>query len=244
MDYSIQNLSTQDIQNIFPLIDPDSLPQQFQYIGNRRLLFQNNPRIAIVGSRNITSYGQMILDQIIPEVCANNFTIISGGAFGVDIQSQSKALNFTSNLITILGSGLDHLTPKTNTPIFKQILQKQGVICSPFPSSLKPTKYTFVQRNKFIAGLADIVLVVEANQKSGSLYTAQYAGEQGIPVACFPGNIDQPLSKGTNQLIQQGAHLVTNTQDIFDLLPGYKKINKQAPLSLFDQALNTALQAI
>lgn len=243
MNKPIKNLSTQDIQNLFPTIDPHTQPSQFQYIGNKSLLFKQNPRIAIVGSRNITSYGQKILDETIPELCSYNFTIISGGAFGVDIQSQSKALNFTSDLITVLGSGLQNLAPKTNIPIFHKILQKGGTLCSPFQSNTKPNKYTFVQRNQFIAALADIVLIVEAREKSGSLYTAQYAAEQGIPIACFPGNINQPLSKGTNRLIKEGAHLVTNIEDIISLLPYSKKASLQPKQSLFDQALQATQQA-
>lgn len=239
----INSLSSQEILNLFPTIDPGKLPNQFQYTGNKSLLFKDNPRIAIVGSRNITSYGQQILDQIIPEICSHNFTIISGGAFGVDIQSQSKALNFTSNLITILGSGLSNLAPKTNIPIFQKILQQGGTICSPFQQDQHPTKYTFVQRNQFIAGLADIVLIIEAREKSGSLYTAQYAAEQGIPTACFPGNVNQPLSKGTNDLIKQGAHLVTCLDDILALLPSHKKTIQHQKQNRFDQTL-MAIQQI
>ena len=228
MPYS--QINNSDFPKIFPSLNPKEYPQTLQFEGNSKHIFSQSPKIAVVGSRNITPYGKKILTQIIPDLCHQGFTIVSGGAFGVDILSQKIASNFTDKIITILGSGLNHKVPKTNQSIYRKILQAGGALVSPYPENLHPTKYTFVQRNQIIASISDLVLVIEAGSKSGSLHTANYASEQGIPVACFPGSIYQDLSQGTNQLIQKGAHLVQNTKEIVSLIPNHK-IQKLQPIS-------------
>ena len=232
MTYSVVNPN--NFSQIFPTLNPKEYPQTLQYEGNSKHIFTQSPKIAVVGSRNITPYGKKILTQIIPDLCHQGFTIVSGGAFGVDILSQKIASNFTDQIITILGSGLNHKVPKTNQPIYQKILQAGGTLVSPYSENLHPTKYTFVQRNQVIASIADLVLVIEAGAKSGSLHTANYASEQGIPVACFPGSIYQELSQGTNQLIQKGAHLVQSTQEIISLIPNHK-LQKLKPKSTINK---------
>lgn len=229
MDF--QTIPKNKYSKIFPTLSPDEYPSTFQYEGNSQHIFSSNPRIAIVGTRNITPYGRRIISEIIPSLSTKGFSIVSGGAFGIDIESQRSALHFTNKLITVLGSGLHHKTPKTNQPFFQKVIQSGGTIVSTFPSGTHPTKYTFVQRNQIIASLSDLIIVIEAGQKSGSIHTANYASEQGIPVACFPGNITNPLSKGTNKLIQNGAHLVTSVEEIISLIPKHRLDNLSKPLN-------------
>jgi DNA processing protein len=228
MDF--QTISKDQYPRIFPTLSPDQYPETLQFEGNSEHIFSQNPRIAIVGTRNITPYGRKIISEIIPPLANQGFTIVSGGAFGVDIESQKTAFHFTNKLITVLGSGLHHKAPKTNKPFFTKVIKSGGTILSPFPEDIHPTKYTFVQRNQIIASMTDLVIVIEAGQKSGSIHTANYASEQGIPVASFPGNIHNPLSKGTNQLIQNGAHLVTSTDEIISLIPKHR-LEKLKPSS-------------
>lgn len=223
MDFQV--IPRDKFPKIFPTLLPDYYPDTLQFEGNSEHIFSNNPRIAIIGSRNITPYGRRIISEIIPPLASKGFTIVSGGAFGVDIESQKAASHFTNKIITVLGSGLHYKSPKTNKPTFTKFIQNGGTIVSPFSERVTPTKYTFVQRNQIIASLADLVLVIEAGYKSGSLHTTNYASEQGIPVAAFPGNIHAPLSLGTNYLIQHGAHLVTSVEEIISLIPKYRLDN-------------------
>lgn len=242
--YQISNKQT--LSQIFPKLNPQELPTKIFYQGDIKLLESKQPKIAIVGSRTPSMYAQKVIQNFIPDIASRGFTIVSGGAFGVDILSQSLAANFTNKLITVLGSGLQHWAPKSNIKYFENFLELGGTIISPFENNLKPTKYTFVQRNQVIASMVDLVLIIEAGPKSGSLHTAIYATEQGIPVACFPSNIFQQQSIGCNNLIKQGAHLINCLDDIFDLIPAHKIQLLQKPTIQISQTnqSNTALTEV
>jgi len=144
-------------------------------------------------------------------------TIVSGGAFGVDVEAQKLALEYDGKVITVLGSGLNKPAPKTNMQFFKKV-EKKGLLVSQFEADVHATKYTFPQRNELISGLSDMVLIIEARKKSGALITADFAIDQGKPVGCFPGRVTDELSYGTNKLLQQGAHLITCTRDILEIM--------------------------
>ena len=231
MQYPIQSISSQSkLSKIFPLLECNDLPSKLYYQGNLDLLQPDQPKIAIVGTRNPSNYANKLIQTLVPEIASAGYTIVSGGAFGVDINTHKVASNFTEKIIVVLGSGLEDWTPKTNKQYFHSFLNNGGAIISPFEPSLKPTKYTFVQRNKYIASMADLVLIVEAGSNSGSLHTALYAAEQGIPVACFPSNVFDEQSQGCNNLIKQGAHLVTCFSEIQDLIPLIRRNNlKHSP---------------
>ena len=117
-----------------------------------------------------------------------------------------------------MGSGLDEIYPKENIELAKRIVKSGGCIVSEYPLGSKPKKMNFPQRNRIISGLAEGVLVVEAGEKSGSLITADFALEQGKEVFAVPGNIFNSKSVGTNNLIKQGAKLITKWQDVLDEL--------------------------
>lgn len=227
MDF--QTIPKDQYPKIFPNLSPDQYPEILQFEGNSEHIFSKNPKISIVGTRNITPYGRKIVSEIVSTLAQNGFTIISGGAFGIDLESQKMASYFTNKLITILGSGLHHKAPKTNKPFFTKVIKQGGTILSPFPDKTHPTRFTFVQRNQIIASLSDLVLVIEAGKKSGSIHTANYASEQGIPVAAFPGNIFQELCHGTNNLIKNGAHIVTSVDEIISLIPKHRLSHLKAP---------------
>jgi DNA processing protein len=211
-------------------LTPNATPQFFQWQNDLKPIVENlyalgdpslissRAKIAIVGSRVISDYGLQILKIIVPELVKRKITIVSGGAFGVDYNAQQIALNYSGKVITVLGSGIENPTPRTNLDFFQQVATK-GLLISEDPGKSIATKYTFVKRNRIIAGLADLILIVEARQKSGSLITADYALQQNKPICCFPGRAFDYLSKGTNNLIKDGAYLVDSVDEIINLLP-------------------------
>lgn len=141
-----------------------------------------------------------------------------GLLFGIDTYAHLGCLQAENigKTIAILGSGLDEIYPKQNIELAKQIIREGGCIISEYPLGTKPEKLYFPQRNRIISGLSDGVLVIEASEKSGSLITADFALEQGKEVFAVPGNITNLMSKGSNELIKQGAKIVTNYIDIIE----------------------------
>ena len=169
---------------------------------------------AVVGSRATNNYGEQMINQIIPALVANEFTIISGGALGADAMAHRATVQAGGKTIVVLGSGLLHLQPRSNIRLFERVLYEGGALLSSFPLQTKAFAGNFPARNRIISGLSRGVLVVQAAQKSGARITAQYALEQGRDVFAIPGSVHDPLSAGCHALIQEGAKLVMSAQDI------------------------------
>ncbi|MGM0602862.1 MAG: DNA-processing protein DprA [Bacillota bacterium] len=179
------------------------------------------PSAAVVGSRNSTVYGRKITYNIAKKLADKNINIISGMAKGIDSTAHRGALKSEFKKTTaVLGSGFEYIYPSENKMLAKKI-EKNGMLISEFNPNISPVPGNFPRRNRIISGLADIVLVMEAGKKSGSLITVNYALEQGKDVMALPGNIDRPTSKGTNNLIKDGAAIITSIQDILDHLNLY-----------------------
>lgn len=178
----------------------------------------NAPCISIVGSRNATRYGIDTAHYLAGRLTAFGFTIVSGMALGIDTAAHKGALeNDTGQTLAVLGSGLDHIYPRHNRPLYSRI-RKQGAVISEFFPDTAPLPANFPRRNRIIAGLSCGTVVVEAAQKSGSLITARLAGEYNREVFAVPGSIKSSKSRGTHHLIKQGAHLIENEMDIIDEL--------------------------
>jgi DNA processing protein len=173
----------------------------------------NRPKVAIVGSRKMTAYGQAVTTDLARQLAAAGVVIISGLAFGVDITAHKAALSVNGVTVAVIATGLDNITPRSNYQVAQEILQK-GTILSEQPFGKMVNLGLFVIRNRIISGLADIVLIPEAVLKSGSLHTARFALEQGKTVMAVPGNINSPASEGSNNLIKSGAIPVTCADDI------------------------------
>ncbi|NOQ64020.1 MAG: DNA-protecting protein DprA [Methyloprofundus sp.] len=171
------------------------------------------PQIAIVGSRNPSSLGLQIATEFSESLTQMGFTITSGLALGIDAASHRGALNAKGNTIAVTGTGLDRIYPAANKVLATEIL-KQGLIVSEFPPGTPAKANHFPRRNRIISGLCIGLLVVEAAKQSGSLITARMALEQNREVFAIPGAINNPLARGCNSLIREGAKLVENTQDI------------------------------
>jgi DNA processing protein len=172
--------------------------------------------IAIVGSRRMTRYGKEVVDKFVSEIVASGITTISGFMYGVDTEVHQKTVDYEGRTVAVFGCGLDVVYPPENEKLYIQILENNGLIISEYEPSAKPHLWKFPQRNKIVAGLSTLgVLVVEAGENSGSLLTARLALKMGKKVHAVPGPINSPTSFGTNELIKNGkAKMVTVARDI------------------------------
>ncbi len=193
-------------------------PPPLLYVrGNIELL--NRHLISVVGARRPTPYGNQMAERISKDLADRGLVISSGLARGIDASAHKGALNSaTGATIGVLGCGIDVVYPKENKKIFEQ-MEQRGAIISEFPIGTFPAPQNFPIRNRIIAGMALGVVVVEGAQYSGSLITARLAMEFGREVFGVPGHVTQPSSFGPNQLIKQGAKLVTGWEDVVEELP-------------------------
>jgi DNA processing protein len=186
-------------------------PDLVYFIGNRDILAKT--KLAVVGSRRGSAYGQSALNRILPECCQAGLVIVSGMAYGIDSMAHKVAIREKTGTIGVNAGGLLHLYPPGNTGLITKIIDQGGIV-SEFPLDVIPRPFLFPIRNRIIAGISRAVLVVEAALRSGSLITARLALEQDRDVMAVPGNIDSSLSQGTNYLLQQGAKLVGSAADL------------------------------
>lgn len=188
--------------------------------GNIDLL--NNFAIAVIGCRNASKYGLKVAKKFAYDLACKNIVIVSGMAKGVDGEAHKGALeaanklNEKCNTIAVLGSGVDYPYPNENISIYKNILEKSGLIISEYIVGTRPLAENFPRRNRIISALSEGILVVEAKKQSGTMITVDFALEQGKGVYIIPGNIDSINSEGTNDLIKQGAKLVSTKEDILE----------------------------
>lgn len=175
--------------------------------------------IAIVGSRKCSFYGREQAERFAALLAGAGFTVISGGARGVDSHAHKGALQHgQGRTIAVLGCGVDRVYPPENEVLFEQITQ-HGAVVSEYPLGAPPLAENFPRRNRIVSGMSRGVLVVEADIKSGALITArQAADDHNRPVFALPGRIDNPLSAGPHMLIRDGAVLVTNLEQIVEAL--------------------------
>ena len=203
--------------------------------GNKEIL--NEKSIAIVGCRDATTYGKKAAKYFAYNLAKEGFNIISGLARGIDsyshigcivadreekdnasnrIKNGANIKNNIAKTIAVLGNGLDTIYPTENKYLAQEIIKRGGAIISEYPLGTKPEKMNFPARNRIVSGLAKGLIVVEAKEKSGTLITVDFALEQGKDVYVVPGNINETTSVGTNELIKQGAKLVSTYMDILE----------------------------
>lgn len=178
----------------------------------------NKKTVAIVGARNVSYAGSVIASKMGKQLAENGIQIISGLARGVDVCGQKGAITIAGNkTFAVMGCGVDICYPRQNIETY-MLIQESGGIISEYPPGTPPLSGNFPMRNRIISGLADGVLVIEAGIGSGSLITANFAIEQGKDIFAVPGEIGNKLYSGSNQLIKDGAALVTDVSDILDAL--------------------------
>ncbi len=185
--------------------------------GNTQLL-KNDKTIAIVGTRKVTDYGRQVTEMLTRDLVTSGFTIVSGMALGVDGIAHRIVIESKGNTIAVLGSGVDVPTPREHASLYNAILENNGLILSTFSPGEDAHIGSFPARNAIVAGISRGVVVTEGAEDSGSLITAEYAKKYERPVFAVPGQITSQQSKGTNNLIKQGAIPVSSALDIFDSL--------------------------
>ncbi|HLB47673.1 MAG TPA: DNA-processing protein DprA [Anaerolineales bacterium] len=203
--------------------------------------------VAIVGTRRTTSYGKEVARELASALASAGVTVVSGLARGIDAIAHVAALESGGRTIAVLGSGLDKLYPPEHAALAEKIAtsEARGALISDYPLGTPPEAANFPPRNRIISGLALGVIVVEAGEDSGALITAGFAMEQGREVFAVPGNIFNRSSRGPNRLIQQGAKIVLNAEDVLEEL-NLKMVARhaeaRAQLPLFDGADETERQ--
>lgn len=205
-------------------IDEDNYPTNLKKIKNPPSVLyyrgslpkSDKPTVAIVGARNASEYGLTTGRAIARELARQDIQVISGLALGCDTSAHIGALDVSKPNYAVLGCGVDTCYPTYNQDIYSRILDCGGGIISEQPDGTPAYASNFPMRNRIISALADAVIIIEARLKSGSLITANYAIEQGKDVFALPGKITDTLSQGTNDLIRQGAFILSSIYDVLD----------------------------
>jgi DNA processing protein len=182
-----------------------------------RLTMEDHWAVAIVGTRRITAYGRQVTEQIVSVLAHAGVTIVSGLARGIDGVAHKAALEAGGRTLAVLGSGVDKIYPPEHRKLAEQIME-HGALISDYPPGTPPEASNFPPRNRIISGLSMATVIVEADLKSGALITAEFAAEQGREVFAVPGNVLAPQSRGTNRLIQDGAHPLLDPHEILEVL--------------------------
>jgi DNA processing protein len=195
--------------------------------------------VAIIGARKCSDYGKFMAEKFATGFGKNNIDVISGMAYGVDGISQRAAIDAGTKSYAVLGSGVDVIYPKSNTKLYNDLIKSGGVL-SEYPPGIEARPSLFPPRNRIISALADVVLVVEAKEKSGTLITVDMALEQGREVYAVPGRCSDVLSMGCNLLIRQGALVATSYHDIIEDMKWQVKAPKHRQKKI-DLSPNAAL---
>ncbi|GAA0837599.1 DNA-processing protein DprA [Bifidobacterium pullorum subsp. gallinarum] len=218
----VWNLTNRSKIRIITALDdfyPESLksspqaPWVLYCMGDYRLL--SKPGIAMVGTRMPTAYGRKIASMLSEELTRAGLMVVSGMARGIDSVVHETALRSGGMTVAVLGAGIDVIYPPENRSLYEEIAAK-GLVISEYPPGTKALPGFFPQRNRIIAGLTLGTVVVEADARSGSLITADYALEAGRDVFSVPGPLTSSKSRGTLDLIKQGAKMVTDARDIIE----------------------------
>lgn len=185
--------------------------------GNAQVVANSNGSVAIVGARASSHQGDLIAAEMASKLCQAGRTIVSGGAFGIDAAAARGALAAGGKTIAVMAGGVDSLYPTSHVDLL-QTITENGAVISEQPPGARPARWRFLDRNRIIAALTDATVVVQAAYRSGALSTANHATELGREVGAVPGPIDSPMSQGCHRLIRQGATLVTNHEEILEMI--------------------------
>jgi DNA processing protein len=195
-----------------PLVDDIEPPAILFHCGDPSVIA--GPRVAIVGTRSATRYGVDIAYEFGFQLASAGVAVVSGLAIGIDGAAHAGALaSGTTAPIAVVGSGLDVIYPKRHAVLWREI-ERRGVVLSEAPLGARPDRWRFPARNRLIAALADIVVVVESRELGGSMHTVNEAQRRARPVFAVPGPVRSPASTGTNRLLRDGAHVACEVSDV------------------------------
>ena len=200
-----------------PLLRQIAHPPHLLYVYGETDLTDRFP-VAVVGTRRASAYGLTHTREIAAELAQTGVCVVSGLALGIDAAAHTGALDGGGRTVAVLGSALDKPYPQENEPLMRRILESGGSIVSEYAPGTPPSRYSFLQRNRIIAGMCLGTLVTEGPRRSGALNTATRTLENGREVFALPGNVDSPGAQLPNMLISEGARLVTGAADILSAL--------------------------
>ena len=233
MDFNLKILEKKDIPA--SLLEIPQPPKKFYIAGN--LPPEDTVYLAVVCSRKNTTYGKDVVKKLISGLKGYPIAIVSGLAVGIDALSHEAALDAGIIAVAFPGSGISEeaFFPPTSLKLAEKIINSGGCIISEFEPDFKAAYYTFPMRNRLVAGISKAALIIEAQEKSGTLITARMALDYNKDVLAVPGPINSEYSKGTNRLIRQGAVPITCSDDILEVL-GFKIDKESKQQTLFDDA--------
>ncbi|WP_449353953.1 DNA-processing protein DprA [Virgibacillus natechei] len=202
-------------ENYPPVLKTIKDPPIVLYVAGNASLLSHMPALSVIGTRNPSNEAMAKVKYLTRPLLDKDWVIISGMAKGIDSYAHIHALKNQSKTIAVLGGGFHHIYPKQNTVLFKQIVEK-GLILSEYAPDIPPKKHYFPERNRIISGLSFGTLVIEATERSGTLITVDQALDQGREVYAVPGSPLIPQTKGCHRMIQDGAKLVMDPDDILE----------------------------
>lgn len=208
--YSVLTIVDDDYPLVLkPIKDP---PYVLYALGDLELLAKS-PALSVIGTRNPSKDAIPKLRLVLTRPIDENWVIVSGMAKGIDSFAHKLAMSMNGKTIAVLGGGFQHIYPRENVALYHQI-SKSGLVLSEYPPSVRPERFHFPERNRIISGLSFGTLVLEATERSGTLITVDQALDQGREVYAVPGSPTIPQTKGCHRMIQDGAMLISNSDDI------------------------------
>jgi DNA processing protein len=194
---------------------------------------ENTKTVGIVGTRNATDYGKVCVEELVEALVPHGALIVSGLAYGIDIQAHKQAIKHKLPTIGVMGSGIDVIYPAAHRETAKKMLDTGGLITE-HPFGTKPDAHNFPARNRIVAGLSDAIIIVEAAEKGGALITAEIGNSYNKDVFAYPGNIGQSYSEGCNNLIKTNkAHLITSVKDLEYIMNWDASVKETKPKEVF-----------
>lgn len=236
----LKAIEGKDIKLVFYL--DDNYPANLKHYPDSPIILytkgiadMNAPRlVAIVGTRKVTSYGELQCEKLVEDLQQYNCTIVSGLAYGVDTIAHRQAVACDMPTLGVLGNGMNTFYPAVNRKLAQKMLERGGLI-SEYPMDTKPDRENFPRRNRVIAGMSDVVVVIESARKGGSMITAEFANSYNKDVFAYPGRTNDEFSEGCNHLIKaHKAHLCTSAEDIAYIMRWDKKAEPRQLKLLID----------
>ncbi len=202
-------------QRLAHIVNP---PKSLCYMG--KLPETNAPVVSIVGSRKPSAYGKEVTERLATDLAKAGCVIVSGLALGVDCIAQKAAIEAGGTVVAVVPNELPDISPRTNYQLAMSIIERGGAVISEWMKGDNKivNRWSFLERNRLVSGLADGIIITEAAERSGTLNTASHALNQGRDLFVVPGNITSPLSAGCNTLLKQGAYLVTDADDVLSII--------------------------